>query len=296
MYESFYQLALLPFESTPDPRFFYASEQHREALAAIEYTIRMRKGIVLVTGQIGSGKTTVGRTMIAGCADSARIVQLPHGHRDGESLIRSLLRSMRVKDRTTDDHAARLERLQRRLIRSADQGYPVVVFIDEAQTLSNAALEELRLLSNFDQNARKLLQLVLVGQPELRTRIGSPELSALRQRIVLAKRLAPLGVGDAKGYVAHRLRVASLDPDRPGVSFDDDAVARIHAFAGGAPRLINVVCDNCLLMGFVREVRRIGVDIVERSIRDMVAMLSTDGLDAGFQPIDTRERALSMAG
>ncbi|MEM6505367.1 MAG: AAA family ATPase, partial [Planctomycetota bacterium] len=165
MYESYYHLATAPFENTPDPRFFFASEQHSEALAAIEYTIRMRKGIVLITGPIGAGKTTVSRAMLRRCGESSTVIQLAHGHRTADELITHMLHRLGLPDATNGSHAQRLERLEQHLLHCAASGKPVVLFVDEAQTLSDAALEELRLISNFDTEQTKLLQLVLIGQP-----------------------------------------------------------------------------------------------------------------------------------
>ena len=270
MYDSYYNLETLPFENTPDPRFFYASEQHREALAAIEYTIRMRKGIVLITGDIGSGKTTIGRTMLQRCCDRATILQLFHGHSSGPELLRHILRNMKQPLSGEHDHAYLLERLNIILQQHSSSGKPVVLFIDEAQTLSDNALEELRLISNFDTNTTKLLQLVLVGQPELRDRISTTALSALRQRIVMAKRLRPLNIQDTAGYVCHRIRAASWDKENIKVSFNTDAVETLFNNTQGIPRLINIVCDNCLLLGFVKQVQRITASMVRQVLDDMI--------------------------
>src|SRR5262249_53557164 len=153
----------LPFENTPDPRFFYASEQHREALAAIEYTIRMRKGIVLITGEIGAGKTTVAATMWSRCEDSAKIVRVLYGHQTTDSLLRQILRSLQVPARRGDDHARLLDRFQTFLRDQMADLKSIVLFVDEAQTLSDECLEELRLLSNFDTANSRPIQVVLVG-------------------------------------------------------------------------------------------------------------------------------------
>lgn len=270
MYDAFYDLHSMPFENTPDPRFFYASEQHREALAAVEYTIRLRKGIVLVTGDIGSGKTTVGKTMLQRCGKQATIVQLLHGHHTGFELIRHVLRCLHVPFTDHDDHAIMLEKLEAHLSEQARRNRPVVLFVDEAQTLTDEALEELRLISNFDTTTTKLLQLILVGQPELRDRIASPTLSALRQRIVMAKQLRPMTIHDTAGYMAHRIRSASNDREHPRVSFAGDAIQAIYSFTRGVPRLVNVVCDNCLLVGFVKQADRINASMVSQVLDDMV--------------------------
>jgi len=270
MYETYYHLAAAPFENTPDPRFFFASDQHNEALAAIEYTIRMRKGIVLITGQIGAGKTTVSRAMLRRCGESATVIQLSHGHRTADELITHMLHRLGLSDAGRGSHAHRLERLEQHLLQCAAAGRPVVLFVDEAQTLSDAALEELRLISNFDTEQTKLLQLVLIGQPELRERLNQESLAPLRQRIIIARKLRPLNANETARYIDHRLRVASEDPDELRVRFDPKAVQRIAAFTGGVPRLINAVCDHCLLLGMVQKTDTISRKMTERVIADML--------------------------
>ncbi|MGB1123974.1 MAG: ExeA family protein [Phycisphaeraceae bacterium] len=270
MYETYFQLAMAPFENTPDPRFFFASDQHNEALAAIEYTIRMRKGIVLITGPIGAGKTTVSRAMLRRCDKSSTVIQLAHGHRTADELITHMLHRLGLPDATSGGHAERLERLEQHLLHCAASGKPVVLFVDEAQTLSDAALEELRLISNFDTEQTKLLQLVLIGQPELRERLSHESLAPLRQRIIIARMLRPLNTSDVKHYIAHRIRVASEDPDNVQVVFATKAVERIAAFTGGVPRLINAICDHCLLLGMVQKTNTIDRKMTERVIADML--------------------------
>ena len=270
MYEAFFHLTAAPFENTPDPRFFFASEQHNEALAAIEYTIRMRKGIVLITGPIGAGKTTVSRTMLRRCGDTATVIQLAHGHRTADELITHMLHRLGLGDVERGSHAQRLERLEQHLLHCAAAGKPVVLFVDEAQTLSDAALEELRLISNFDTEQTKLLQLVLIGQPELRERLSQESLAPLRQRIIITRRLRPLTGNEVGQYIEHRLRIASEEPRNVRVHFDPRAVERITAFTGGVPRLVNAVCDHCLLLGMVQKTNTINRRMTERVIADML--------------------------
>jgi general secretion pathway protein A len=274
MYTDFYNLTTLPFENTPDPQFFYACEQHREALAAIEYTIRMRKGFVMITGDIGSGKTTVGRTMIERCSNQAHIVHILHGHTTGDELLRQLIRQLELPVTELDDHASMLESLSRYFQQQSELDHPIVLLVDEAQTLSNEALEELRLLSNFDTATSKLVQVVLIGQPELRERVRSSQLSALRQRLVMAKQLRPMSIEQVDQYITHRLTVASIDPDNVAIEFSEAAVANIYKFSSGVPRLINFVCDNCLLLGYVREILEpISKQMVSQVINDMLPSL-----------------------
>ncbi len=270
MYLDFYNLHTLPFENTPDPSFFFASEQHREALAAIEYTIRMRKGFVLITGEIGAGKTTVGRTMAENCHEIGTLITIGHGHTQSIDLLRQILRGLQVKFRPTDDHSRLLERIQKTAIELLELGKPMVLFIDEAQTLSDNVLEELRLLSNFDTSTQKPIQVVLIGQPELRSRIREPQLQALRQRIVMAKQLQPFDLTETQQYIQHRVAAASKNPEQIGVDFSTSAIQVIHQTTTGVPRLINVACDNCLLLAFVRQTRTISPDMISRVIEDMV--------------------------
>lgn len=270
MYQDYFGFGLPPFENTPDPRFFYESEQHREALAAIEYTIRMRKGFVLITGDIGSGKTTVGRTMCERSAGKARIIPILHSHTTGGEIIRQILRAMQVPFSAADDHTFLLEMLRARLLSHAGDAQAIVLLADEAQTLSDAALEELRLLSNFDTSTQKLIQVVLVGQPELRQRIRQPKFDALRQRIVMAKQLQPLSLEDTLRYITHRLRQASADPENVKVKFTDPAMREIHRSTGGVPRLVNVACDNCLLLAMVRDAREVVPAMVTQVLADML--------------------------
>ncbi|MEM6506496.1 MAG: AAA family ATPase, partial [Planctomycetota bacterium] len=152
----------------------------------------------------------------------------------------------------------------------AASGKPVVLFVDEAQTLSDAALEELRLISNFDTEQTKLLQLVLIGQPELRERLSRESLAPLRQRIIIARMLRPLNTSDVQHYIAHRVSVASEDPKDVRVRFDTKSIDRIAAFTGGVPRLINAICDHCLLLGMVQKTDTINRNMTERVIADML--------------------------
>lgn len=270
MYLSYFQFETTPFENTPDPRFFYASEQHREALAAIEYSIRLRKGIVLITGEIGAGKTTVARTMFKRCGKDATLVQLAHGHRTADELLGHLARTLDIETGSDPDHAALLEALRHKLLQCAHEGRPVVLFVDEAQTLCDDALEELRLLSNFDTDTFKLLQLVLIGQPELRDRLSTDRMAPLRQRVVIARRLLALSHAETTSYINHRLTIASIDPEAVHVRFEPAAIHAIQQYTGGIPRLINVVCDHCLLLAMVRQTPRITAAMVHRVLGDMM--------------------------
>lgn len=269
MYEAFFNLNTLPFENTPDPRFFFGSEEHREALAAIEYTIRMRKGYVCVTGPVGTGKTTVSRTMINRCSDSARIVPILHGHEDGKQLLRQILRAVEVTYHLNDDHAILLEKVFTYLHEQYAAGEPVVLLVDEAHTLSDNALEELRMLSNYDTNRAKLVQVVLVGQPELIHRLHEPHLAALKQRIAMVKSIRPLTIQETAAYIGHRIRLASVDPQHLQVRFPGKTLEAIFNLSHGVPRLINYVCDNAMLLASVKKEREITAAMVHTVASDL---------------------------
>lgn len=295
MYHEFYNLNCMPFENAPQSRFFYESEQHREALASIEYALRMGKGYVMITGEVGSGKTTVAAQVKQHCKGQATMLTLMHGHQSADELLRQILRSLNVRIGRRDDHARLTERLGNYLHAEARNPKPLVIFVDEAQTLSDEALEELRLLSNYDPSIYKPIQVVLCGHPELRTRICSPRFDALRQRIVLAKQLEAFSQEDTKEYIAHRLAAASNDPQQVAVTFDDSAVRAIHQLSGGLPRLINVTCDNCLLLGFVQETTVMTAAMVRRVAQDMMPSFhdesSADRLPVSQQQQQQRHRS-----
>jgi len=291
MYEQFYNFNQLPFEATPDPRFFFSSEQHREALAAIEYTIRMRKGIALITGEIGSGKTTVGHMMRKNCKNLSSIVEIVPRHSNGKELLIQVLRHVQQPAELSEDYAALTERLKAYLAEQSRQNQPVVLLVDEAQSLSDDALEELRVLSNLNTPNQKMIQVLLIGQPELRQRIRRPEHDSLRQRIVLAKQLSPFTNKETSDYIKHRIGTASIDPKNLQVTFGDGAVREIYRISEGLPRLINILCDNCLLLGFVRQERQITAPMIHRVNQDMVPRFDDKNVTDGGH-----ESNLSLAG
>ncbi len=291
MYKEFYRFNWLPFEATPDPRFYYASEQHREALAAIEYTIRLRKGVVLITGEIGSGKTTVGCMMCKNCGDQGSIIQIVPRHCSGVDLLRQVLRNVQISAEPDEGYPILIERLQAYLADQMRQHKPVVLFVDEAQSLCDDALEELRVLSNLNTPDQKLIQVVLVGHPELRQRIRRPQYDALRQRIVLAKQLKPFSAEETASYIAHRLATASIDPQDVQAQFSSGAIREIHRVTEGVPRLINITCDNCLLLGSVRQTKQITPAMVHQVIQDMVPRFDDTAGSSDGQP-----STLSLAG
>ncbi len=287
MYERFFNLAMAPFESTPDPAFFFESEQHREALAAVEYAIRARKSVVVITGDLGAGKTTVTRTVTHRCGGDAMLVPLFFGITHRHELLRHALHALGHDTPRDAEHWELVETLRDALHDRRGQGKPVVLVIDEAQTLSNDVLDELRLLTNLDA-----VQIVLVGQNELLERLADPSLAALRQRVAMARRLTAFDPRTTNAYIQHRLRLAA-DDGKPGATFRGDAVVAIYRHSLGVPRIINTVCDHALLLGFVRQQRTITAPIVEAVLSDMVTQWTDHQPLARIAPQPTTRLARS---
>lgn len=267
MYTDFYKLREFPFAISCDERFFFESAVHAEALANMVYTVQHRKGMVLVTGEVGAGKTFVGNMLGSRLGAGCQTVLMGNPPQSGKQLIGSLARRVGMSVRATADKVSLLENLEQYLIRLQARERIVALIIDEAQDLSPASLEELRLLWNWEQAGQRLVQIVLIGQPELRHRLLEPRWEALRQRIVLSYHLQHLSVADTPAYIRHRLRVAGGDEGES--PFTPEAMADIHAATDGVPRLINILCDNALLVGYAKGVQSIDRPIIAEVLRDM---------------------------
>lgn len=259
MYLDFYGLKRRPFDMTPDPLFFFPSQKHTEALASLTYTLTERRGFVVITGEIGSGKTTVCRTLLNKLDPAARVAMLTNTSLTPKQLLEAISDQfgLPMENRTK---VALLTGLHRFLMEQNDAGNPVVLIMDEAQNLSVKALEEMRLISNMETDAEKLVQIVMLGQPELRDKLNRPELEQLRQRICLRYHLRSLNKKEIGPYIEHRLRIAGNDGQ---VKFTKRALDSLYSFSKGIPRLINVVCDQALLTGYLRETRKLDKAIIE---------------------------------
>jgi general secretion pathway protein A len=264
MYESFYGLDEKPFNLTPDPKYLYLSARHTEAFAHLEFGRRERGGFVLVTGEVGTGKTTLARYFLRGLKDAATAVVLYPAVTAAE-LLRSILDDLHVKAQG-DSLKDLVDALHRHLLECRAQDRNVVLIIDEAQDLPAELLEQVRLLSNLETDRQKLIQIVLIGQPELRRMLDDPRLRQLRQRITVRFHLPPLDRAETELYVNWRMQVAGAN-GRP--TFTPWALRRIHRYAGGIPRLINAVCDTALLAGYVESVDRLTGRHVGRAIREL---------------------------
>ena len=267
MYEKYYGLSASPFNITPDPRYLFFSRQHREAFEHIMFGIAQRKGFIQITGEVGAGKSTLCRAVLAvleetGSDYATALILNPI--MTGVQLLRSVLGELNLENRG-NDRVRLLGRLNEYLLARASDD-DVVLIIDEAQDMSDALLEEVRLLSNLETEDRKLLQIVLVGQPELRTKLDATKLRQLRQRITVRYHLGPISKHETEHYILHRLRVAGAT-GRP--TFSPRALRAIHRYCKGVPRLINAVCDKALLAGYVENRNHLGWWQIRRAIRDL---------------------------
>jgi len=248
MYQSFYGLSELPFELTPNPKYLFLPPRHREALSALEYGLSSAKAITVLTGEAGTGKTT----LLQAAMQSDRCQGVDTVHLGNPALTRHefvelLANRFGLTSRAAESKAALLTELEHVLRTRRDRGEIVALVIDEAQSLSVEILEEIRLLANIETPTEKLLPLVLAGQPELRERLNEPTLRQLKQRVTLRCEIGPFTLEETSTYISARLSAAGGNPRR---LFSREAIALIHERSRGIPRLINVVCDNALLTGF----------------------------------------------
>jgi len=277
MYLQFFGLREAPFNPTPDPKFLFQSSRHREALAQLLYGVHERKGFIVLTGEIGTGKTTLLRTLLERLDQNTSVAYVHNTALSIEGLLEYVLQDWGVKS-TATTQAQRLFELNEFLIEQHRTGLSPVLVIDEAHNLSVSALEAVRMLSNFETNSQKLMQILLVGQPELRDKLDTPELRQLKQRIGLRCHISPLSPEEARLYIRHRLRVAGATD--AGL-FTDAAVQRIVEYSRGIPRVINIIGDHCLLSGFADSKRRIDTAVVHEAV---------DYLEEGERPKWRRSR------
>ena len=265
VYLDYFGLSEPPFSITPNPRFLYFSGKHREALNHMLYGIRERKGFVQITGEVGAGKSTLCRALLAQLGNNYSTALILNPMLDADQLMRAIAIEFGLDARGLDRLEA-LENINLFLLQQIEEGRESVLIIDEAQDLTNELLEQVRLLSNLETDDRKLLQIVLMGQPELRHRLNDPALRQLRQRITVRYHLSPLTRAEVGRYVQHRLTVSGSSD---GPEFTFPALWRIFCYSQGIPRLVNAVCDKSLLAGFVSRCTRIGYRTVGRAIREL---------------------------
>jgi general secretion pathway protein A len=264
MYSQFYGLRESPFALTPDPRYLFLSEAHKEALASAVYGVQERKGFVLILGEVGTGKTTLIRHLLGRFGPNIRSVFVFNPAVSFIELLQLMLRDLELPCPSLR-RVEMIDTLNEYLLKEAAAGRYVVVIIDEAQHLSPAVLEEVRMLSNLETARGKLIQILLVGQPELGEKLGRPELRQLRQRISLVAELKPLSHDDTVQYITHRLEIAGRS--EPGV-FSRRALKTIFRASGGIPRLVNVICDKALVLGYGAGAKQIKAGIVKEVLND----------------------------
>lgn len=277
MYCSHFGLQRLPFNNTPDPTFYYSTPDHEEALATLQYAAQQRKGFVLVTGEIGAGKTLIGRMFLRQIDANATTAVINNTNLTGKQLLAAICTEFGLE---TPPQASSLElsqRLQAFLLDQFSQNRHVVVLLDEAQNLPDESFEELRMLGNLEADDAKLLQVCILGQPELRARFRKPGMQQLDQRLFRRFHLPALTPEQAASYVAHRLAVAGAAGRE---LFTPDAIERIVTAAGGVPRIINQICDNALLTAYGQNQSVVDAPIIDLVLeRDPVPALGGETHD-----------------
>jgi len=268
MYERFYNLRERPFSLTPDPDYLYPSRAHSEALAHLRCGIEGQAGFVVITGEIGSGKTTLLQTVLRGLDRQTSVARLVNTMLNARELIEAIMLDFGIDPGDGRSKPLLLRDLAGFLVDQRISGRLALLVIDEAQNLSTSALEEIRMLSNLETEKSKLLQIVLVGQPNLRDLLARPELEQLRQRITVSYHLLPLGADETAAYVNHRLKRAAIGTP---LQFSDDVSAIVHEHSQGVPRTINVIADAILLFGYGEDKRVIDVELARQVVQELEA-------------------------
>jgi general secretion pathway protein A len=267
VYLEYYGLTEPPFDITPNPRFLFYSAKHREAFNHLLYGIRERKGFVQLTGEVGAGKTTLCRAMLEQLNGQYSTALILNPVLSADQLMRAVASEFGLPIQPLGlDRFETLAMFNDFLLKQVENGKDSVLIIDEAQDLTDELLEQIRLLSNLETDNRKLLQIVLMGQPELRDRLNKHELRQLRQRITVRFHLHPLSRAEVNQYIRHRLEVSGANG---APHFTRAALWRIYNYSQGIPRLVNAICDKALLAGFVQQTNKIGFRTVGLAIREL---------------------------
>jgi general secretion pathway protein A len=265
MYGKHFGLVELPFSVTPDPRFSYTNSFYREAFASLRYGVETRKGFIVITGEAGTGKTTLLRKLMRTVESTVHTAFIFNTHLEFTEVLRFALNELGVAT-SARDRLTLMAQLNDYLIEQLHKNHIVSLLVDEAQDLSDEMLEELRLLSNLETDKAKLIQIVLMGQPELERKLDQPELRQLKQRVAVRCRLAPLGSDEVAPYINSRLQTVGY---RGKELFDPGSVEKIAVYSKGIPRLINVICDNALLIAYATSQTKISAKIVDEVARDL---------------------------
>ena len=267
MYKAFYNLERNPFEITPDPSFLFATAKHNEALASLYYGVRRHKGFVVLTGEVGTGKTLVLRCLLQSLQQSSDVAYayIFNGLLSPLEFLQYIASDLGIAQ-ASNNKAELLLQIARFLIARGQKKLTTVVVVDEAHLLSPEILEEIRLLTNLETADGKLLQILLVGQPELDDKLDSAGLRQLKQRIALRSHLAPLNAEETRGYIQRRLKFGGSP--NPAALFPPETCAAVYRHAKGLPRLINTICENALIAGYARKTQSITPDMIDDIAKD----------------------------
>lgn len=269
MYAEYFGLSELPFSIAPDPRYLFLSAHHREALAHLAYGAREANGFIQLTGEIGTGKTTLVRRLLAQMPEGVEIAFIFNPDVSRLGLLKSILSELgETVAPGAVERSELASNIYRHLLGAHARTRRVVLVIDEAQRLAPEVLEEVRLLTNFETDRHKLLNVILVGQPELRETLARADLRQLAQRVTARYHLGPLGLSETEAYIRHRLTLAGA----PGRIFSPGAVRRIQRHTHGIPRLINLVCDRALMAAYARNLREVSPRLVAVAVRELAGL------------------------
>ncbi len=287
MYKDFYGLREKPFSLATDPGYLYLSSKHRMALSYLEYALLDGAGFVLLTGEIGSGKTTIIKQLLLQIGRETATAVVFNTNVSPEQLLEVILQEFDL-ERPQGGKTQYLELLNHFLLEKYTRGHRAVLIVDEAQNLSGEALEEIRMISNLQTDKDLLLQVILVGQPGLKARLQQPAFSQLTQRIVVSYHLSALSEEEARNYILHRLRKSGCDNEE---LFTADAIAAVYRQSRGIPRTINILCDAALVYGFADESRTIGTDVIDQVVKDRAEMGILAPLSLDTEPTTFEDRS-----
>ena len=280
MYEKFYHLTGLPFLLTPDRRFFFGSSGHSRAIAHLVYGLSQEEGFIVITGEVGAGKTTLVEQLWTQLDRSTYAMSRVVTTRvSGDDLLRLAMAGFGLEENIGGDKATLLVRFEQAVREHRKAGRRLLLLVDEVQNLSLAALEELRMLSNITVDGRASVQTILLGQPQFRPILAMKDADQLRQRVLASYHLGPLSEAETRGYIEHRLRTVGWKDDP---SWDDDAFGAIYRQSGGIPRRINTLCSRVLLLGSLEETHRITAEMVDTTADEL-----NEDLGAGTEPAAT---------
>lgn len=264
MYLDYYTLTEPPFLLTPDPKFLYLSKAHSRAITFMEYAILNRDGFAVITGEVGSGKTTLISKLLTGLDDDTVIARIYHTHVEGVEFLQALLEEFGVSE-YDNTKVLLLNQINNYLLEAYSQNKKIILIIDEAQNLSEKLLEEIRLLTDLETNNEKLMNLILVGQPELNETLDQPSLEQLTQRIRFRFHIGPLNEEEMRNYVNHRLSIAGNKNE----IFSKKSMPLLYKYTGGIPRLLNALCDVALICGYAEEHKSIGIKVLQTAIDEL---------------------------